>query len=959
MLSCVRPRSLRVITSSAARRCHPHSVTQSPPANAALHKRSNAPQDEVDEAEDHLQSPQNQHQPNPAPSRYIVSALEIRGLKHLVTDPPTGKVDLSQVNPIKHDSATWRAQVLRKSQAESNNLDVNSAPTSPSTIAAKQILAQHQNALLFQTFGPQLTQEEGRYIGQRGYDADDIKAWVYILTTEDADLAARAMRTGSSKGSGRRSFMENPIPAFLPLTLLRRPRLSPTALRDILVRLWQELRRHERMPYARFTFDSHAMFLVIVRLVRHARETWPAAMVTVARLFLHYFRLPYEVRQPSHPAHFKRMRRQTFLHNKMLSLLALPTRSTPFNVIPYHQRAQFDVIGAMAGHDPPLNISREGFQSIVGIQLAHRKTPQEQDWSQLKARSWPPWKQDKTGLDADKDQEYGSSRATQAIQRAVQAGYGEGVWERTAKIVAGWDIDRSPTIQTRSHQLHKYVSLQRSLGYGILDRDTEDMNTAHPRFWVARIEATRTVREAWACFLSYQELLLTRPLRSDRLHVYNAMLSKLIAKEVKSEHTDTDDDAKRPLEPGDAQELLPEPISPKEVTWVHTPPPLPDELALEMFTYDIPFQKHVLVHLIARARSLRQGLKYTFWGSRQDAKIAPLLDVNVEDPALLSKVPPLFFTAFIRLLCRFPSDHRSFPVDTGDIEWKNPRTPFFHAVHLMKLRPGFRDTSLEIITRTLESARSRIVGVDDEVYIGALTASSYVKRYLFAQSLVKGLDEGDKHLLPINGFGRLFLRLHERTVLAALEVKDEQVRDPETWTQTFAAGQIDDDFFTKCSINLQKSFYETAEGVDPAATDASDAPLAPPGLPALFNVPTPHILHGMVRVMGFLRDFDGIIKLFYWIRKHQEDIKSTADEPRSGNTILRRAIVAARVCFERSWTLEDADSMDLSPMAASDSSRERLAEILEDMDGFGGWTSDEEVWKYVEKGQGTFPPGNE
>lgn len=896
------------------------------------------------------------------PSESLVKALEARNLKHLVQESPPWKVDLSYVNPNKYDPSAWRAALSRKSGTQVDIRNIQRAPRkSPQTIVARQILAEYHNTTHFQVFGPQLIASEAKYIAARGYNNADIMVWVSILTTEDGDDAARTFRTGTANTTGTGHSMDQPIPAFLPLTLLRRPHLSPTALRDIIIRLWAELRRHNRIPHVRFTLTSVPMFLIIVRLLRHARRSWPAALVTVTQMFLHYFTLPVELKRPSHRTFIAKIKRQTLLYNKMLSLLSLPTRPDPFNAIPYHQRAQFDIVGAMANHDPPLNITREGFQAIVSVQLAHRKTPQEQDWSQLKIKSWPPWKQDKTGLDAEKDQEYGSPRALQAIRRAAEAGYSPGYWEQTAKILSGWDLDNSPTIQTRSNQLHRYMSLDRPLEYwGGLDKQNAVPNLSQRSLWVARIEATRTVREAWACFLSYQDLVLTRPQSDHRIHVYNAMLVKLLAKEQVSEPIEEERrNELRSLEPGDSREILPEPIAPREITWVHTPPPTVEELVREMVLFKIVIRDHTLTLLLWRTRNLARGLHWLYLASLTQTRVRYLLKPQVDDPAQLQEVPHTVFMAFLRLLCRFPSYTRSHLIGESGLEWKPSLTPFFHAVRLLQSRPGSVSEGLKIILKPLESSRSTITGIDEEESADAPTPISWIRRLRFMQNLVRNIAVTNTNALYSAGFEHLHLSLHERALIAAFELKSQ-------WDQTPAKLAAEDvvsyvnDLLESTSSRMRKRFYSIAEGAtseDPSL-ERSNHSLAPLQMPSLLRVPNPHVLHGLVRLLGFLRDYRGIVDLFSWLQWHEHVIAATAHEPRNGRAMLRRTAIAARVCFERAW-VADQDTGEMSRLSADESMQQELEAIVRESQLFGGWPDDMDVWRYVEKDIANFPPGDE
>ncbi|KAJ9624105.1 hypothetical protein H2203_005554 [Taxawa tesnikishii (nom. ined.)] len=158
----------------------------------------------------------------------------------------------------------------------------------------------------------------------------------------------------------------------------------------------------------------------------------------------------------------------------------------------------------MATHDPPLVINREGYRGVIRVQLARKKTAEEEEWAQLKSPSWPPWKEERTGMDAYIGVERGISRAGEVLARMQEAGYPLEEWEYVAQIYAGWDTDRSPTIQTRTIAPAPFSQ------------------NVKAQIWAARIDSTRTVYEAWACFLACEEESIKL-----RQEVYFAMFQKL------------------------------------------------------------------------------------------------------------------------------------------------------------------------------------------------------------------------------------------------------------------------------------------------------------------------------------------------------------------------------------------------------------------------------------------------
>ena len=82
----------------------------------------------------------------------------------------------------------------------------------------------------------------------------------------------------------------------------------------------------------------------------------------------------------------------TYELNKIMGLVSYATAVQPFKDNPYQEAALVPILRYMAEHDPSLHIDRQGYRAVVRIQLAQKKTSNEQQWAELKALSWPPWK---------------------------------------------------------------------------------------------------------------------------------------------------------------------------------------------------------------------------------------------------------------------------------------------------------------------------------------------------------------------------------------------------------------------------------------------------------------------------------------------------------------------------------------------------------------------------------------
>ena len=191
--------------------------------------------------------------------------------------------------------------------------------------------------------------------------------------------------------------------------------------------------------------SEHTIVVMVIRFLRHARNVLPEACVSITAMLTKHVNgqrsgSPTASRKPPPIA------RLTFLYNSMLSLLALPSSVSPFLSTSAQQRAQYNILRTMNEFDPPLAIDREGYRAVIRVQIANKKTSQERDWAYLKARSWPPWKEDKDGNDVEKGPEYGMSQASQVMKQLEEAGYAVHPWELSADILAGWDTDRSPYV---------------------------------------------------------------------------------------------------------------------------------------------------------------------------------------------------------------------------------------------------------------------------------------------------------------------------------------------------------------------------------------------------------------------------------------------------------------------------------------------------------------------------------
>lgn len=527
------------------------------------------------------------------------------------------------------------------------------------------------------------------WLQTRGYSIADLVAWRWIISACSSETAiARLVVLANSRKYG---FTAGHVPIFLVLLLLRRRDFNDCAFRTIITFVWGRLLDQDALENSGIAndnagplsveaspkMDEHLFFrqgniiVLIIRLWRRAREVWPAALPSVAEIATRYLGRAEKTKNPTPdtPANLNHRRLSSFF-NSLLCLLALPTSKEPFVSIISRERAQFIIIRKMTQFDPPLVLNRKGYRAVAQVQIAHRKTIPEREWATLKAKSWPPWRQLRSGIDSDIGKERGISRAAEVIMRSQEAGYAEQGWDTVAKIYAGWDTDDSPTIQTRA-LVPRYGS-SGSLLHSYEDSDAIENDV---RTWSARIQATRTISEAWACFSNYRNSQIRSGKRYSQFP-YFVMFEKIIFEE-KRRHLSDSRSANMPAEsleiskhhplPGDGKETWPDP-GPQQIVYVRTPVPNFDTFFTSMIEDGIIPGGKFLEFLMHHATTLQRGEKIlkasclsrtTKESFLQGITTAELCAMNVK-----------IFTAYIHCLCRhaytaLDSDsqsRKSFPV---------------------------------------------------------------------------------------------------------------------------------------------------------------------------------------------------------------------------------------------------------------------------------------------------------
>lgn len=769
------------------------------------------------------------------------------------------------------------------------------------TVAANFMIREHAGSERHEA----LKAAEIRFVARKEYTPEDVALWCDILLASDHEQASQRILSHSVAAS-RPKDASRPLPWFVPLILLNRPMLSPESVRNLLEHAWCVVRladmAPEPRPNSRSTRSSSqtaqdAFKLMLERLHRHVLRCLPEAILNMSRLFNAWY-------GPSDTSTGARLQRKTLQYNDMLRALSQPPAAHPFLYAPLLQQAQFDCLRVMAGHEPPLMLSRTGYQSIVATQLMSRKTDNERDWAELKSKSWPPWKEDKTGLDAEKNAEYGTSKALEAIRRSRETGYGSLGWEAAAHVLAGFDVDQSPTIQTRALQRPPSAAELR------MEKGKGRLPTAAGTMWAARIQATRTLPEAWAAFLSWTELPSQE--RSGASRAYANMLQKVAfdAKRRSAMLSESApvrrDQSDRPaVLPGDAKETIAAPESPRDNVYTRIPPPSLDELA-EMMMREHPqgLTGECLCILLEHTDSLALGIKYMRAAARHHPALLHLLAKHPQR-ADLETLPRKYFTAFLQLLCNQSARSRRTHREETSREAHIYRDPLAFAWWLLLQRypqyPPAWYVLLEVLSkrRSIELRRSTP---------GVSWDASMFQPWKLMQATFREMKKAgmsmDSTIL------RLLCTGLEKACVAALDVQASAAALDANEAQGLQKAVAEANTILEYGATQLHVWFVGLFGNADATTLRAASPSTPGSTGSeggsaqaldVLSMPHPQLLHRYIRALGTLCAWDRLLLLLAWMNVQQQRVSEVARELNNGQVMLRRCVVALRIYMDITW----------------------------------------------------------
>ncbi|KAJ5135166.1 uncharacterized protein N7515_004444 [Penicillium bovifimosum] len=777
------------------------------------------------------------------------------------------------------------------------------------------------------------------YLTSRGYDATDVTAWAWIMKSRNSHEAM--LRLFSFEMDRAKSGACSPnIPPFIPLFLLRQQNLDSHTFRLLLIHSLHlmsgqpfyitedpgqgfEYDNQPSLADFRPVIDSGTCMILVVRLIRHARRVWPQALLTIARAFARFLSVVRDEKDISTLARRHDDRVKTAKFNDCLWLLSLPANIAPYRSTSIQQQAQFELLRAMATHEPVLPVTRQGYRAVVAVQLAHKKTFEERQSAELKAPSWPPWKEEKLGIDSQRGNEGMFSRAMQVLSQMKDAGYSHRLWEDISSILAGWDTDGSPTVQTRAMMRRPQA---------LPDKNGSDPN--HHEIWVARIRSTRTVREAWACFLSYEDQGLP-----PKGAIYAAMAEKLIYRRNAMRNNF---DSMSHVLPGDGREVHPEPASARDIIYVATEPPTLDELLDHMCSQGLRPSGRFLSLLLQSATSLRSGLHYLQCSALTDAQIAALCTVQAKpgdyqtvDLDAFQEFPDVVFGSFIKFLCmhsgiaspeigkqnilaaeRFPALIASNCLTGPKLNLfayleENPGCQHYpralwHAIQLAKLRRApYTPTWTHILSALTRERPNRAHGPRSRgltrilSWHQALEALGWMRQHdinlseegfrVLCVTFPKAIDAALKHPGTAE---QSYSLIHNARIrrLKAIKEGDDDVDALLQHGLHVLKNQFDHLVLpaSKTSVHAERSVFATGNG--------SNAQL---NVPSMLQTPSPATLHAFVRALGSVGDDQGLLHLLQWMSQSVDMLKEAADERSNGDKMMRQTLVAIRVFLER------------------------------------------------------------
>ena len=746
------------------------------------------------------------------------------------------------------------------------------------------------------------------FLAVKGLEPADVTSWAWIF---DSDTTTQSVARFVALADELREQNRPNIPRFVALQLLRAESMNATSLQALLSSLRRSADEHPlhvveadgtsiiEIEQARATaWDHNSAMVLAVRLLRHARLVSPDIFDDIIELAC---MMLFSIRDK-----IDGFRQLTYMCNRLLTLTSLPTSVRSRRSAREQQKAQLSLLRRMLAQKPQVPITREGYRALIKLQLLHEKTEEEQEWASAKSESWPPWQKSKMGMEDKLEYPGKESRAMKMLRRMAEAGYAHQAWEKAAAILAGWDTDKSPTIQSRAvldmPPMAAFVSLFDDVG--------DDSPYVTAQLWTARIVATRSVREAWACFAEYRQTIKDADKRVDP---YHAMFEKLLARPRQAKTRDNN------VLPGDGKETWLDPASGRDLVYLAKEVPSNEDFYDQMITDGVRPAGRLLTLLVRNAKTLDAGIQYLQSSTYTELKKDVLLhswnypDLVIRDT--ISSIPNHFFAAFLGLLSRVydPDIMTTTYVAYSSKQWKSPTgnlvKPQGYALNLLF---ASETTYVPAYNAILEGAYLRLENgrLQPEQTRRSLKSR---KIFQFALIVVNNMEKRDiqPDLTTFHRFGSI-LRLC--------------LKPPVTWSPS-----------SRMALRgVKRVFTSVVYGTHKHKW------LCTTSTERIITTPDPEHLRLLIEILGMEQDIAALLELTEWMSQHSERLQENYAGMASGEKSMKKALLGLRVFLEGAW----ANDLDWD-MGISVATEEQITQTAEKLQSLG-WPTPEEMVAFVQ-----------
>ncbi|KAF2666511.1 hypothetical protein BT63DRAFT_441639 [Microthyrium microscopicum] len=766
-------------------------------------------------------------------------------------------------------------------------------------------------------WNPQISLRERNWLSHKGYTIEDVSAWSAILLEENMQSTITLLqRHQTTYRQQRENGKLIQMPLFVLRFVLERKYMSSPHLQALLSCIWEALRE----PGLQIVEDEQ-VFNIFQSLVRHAEVVMPNGLPNIASLLTTF--------TPCYPKSFSGEGSQhaldviTGLYNRALLILSAAHGPTPFGAAAHQAVAQFAIVSHMLNFSPSLPMTSAGFVGLIKVQLKNNKTPQEEEWARLQSRQWPPYPKPKTSFDDDKGFEFGTSRALRTVQYMRQAGYAFPVWERIARLYAGWQDDGTPAIQTKTRS-PTFRTLQQL-------NDPKDADAA---YFAAAIEVCRDVREAWHMFL--QRHKQGQPF-SERIYV--KMFEKIALEKERHEaqfrpqpRSHSKDRFK-----GDVRELEAPTMVVKDKVYLESEPP-------DYMT----FFEQMIAHKGSRTSSSVFIKKIVSQCPSVDDAIHVLTTMTgIRSTELLRSLPLPLAVGLFEVLCLYPWDTICTPLLDANVrrEISSDIASSLHMDHVKRdlaSKPLF--IALHLSKKRNLLALNRPIAIMSAIHrvIWNIKIPQRPPAFWFLGIILDLLSEMKrKDLPPVYDFlFRLsqFMELGGRSAhkLIAMSTNDNRVNN---YHDLLSGAEL---FLAQASTILRKTFAVTTASVivQPATLDSATEGLEVPPIPKVLGLPNAAQMQRYVRALAVLADFEGIYSCCLWLVSHKDEFADLwAQDPR-----WKFVIRAVRIGLEFPEVVRTGPAADLPK--ASPELVELIKSLFVDIEVLGGWPTDVDVEDY-------------